>query len=396
MNIQIVQRTLPLWPCFLGALSFSAWGVGNDNNVSPRAGEGMLNVQLTDSPACGYNSVNVTVDRVQISPAGTGWTTIPVDSSVGRIDLLSLTNGMVVTLGQAPLPAGTYQQVRLVLKKNESTEPWANSVVLTGAATETPLKSPSGQQNVYKIIGPFTVQEGRLTDLVLDFHSCKSIVMAGKSGQYLLKPVVTAIAKDASGSISGKTLANSRVFAQQQSTSGPVIVKGTVADSNGAFTLAYMESGSTVDVVVVPPPTDSRAAAIVQNVPVATGAVTNIGDINQAPSTIHMVSGTVTIKASGSSVAANLEAEQTITSTKRTYVITSTITDTGPYSISLAASGPWVGTYSTALPILLTKDTVTSDAGIYSITATDGLGYSSTKQANVSKGQTSLDFNLGR
>jgi hypothetical protein len=77
-------------------------------------------------------------------------------------------------------------------------------------------------------------------------------------------------------------------------------------------------------------------------------------------------------------------------------VITSTITDTGPYSISLAASGPWVGTYSTALPILLTKDTLTSDAGIYSITATDGLGYSSTKQANVSKGQTSLDFNLGR
>lgn len=394
MNIQIIQRALPLWPCFLGALSFSAWG--DDNSVTSRAGAGMLNVQLTDSPACGYNRVNVTVDQVQISPDGTGWTTIPVDSSVGRIDLLSLTNGTVVTLGQAPLPAGTYQQVRLVLKKNESAEPWANSVVLTETATETPLKSPSSQQNVYKIIGPFTVQEGKLADLVLDFHSCKSIVVAGKSGQYLLKPVVTAISRDASGSISGKTLANSQVFAQQQSTSGPVVVKGTVADSTGAFTLAFMESGSTVDVVVVPPPTDGRAAAIVQNVPVATGATTNIGDISPTTSTIHMVSGTVTIKASGSSVAASLEAEQTVTRTNRTYVITSTITDTGPYSISLAASGPWLGTYSTALPISLIKNTATSDTGIYRITATDGLGYSSTRQTNVSGGAASLDFNLGR
>ena len=176
-------------------------------------------------------------------------------------------------------------------------------------------------------------------------------MVAGKSGQYLLKPVVTAIARDVSGSISGKTLTNSRVSAQQQSTSGPVVVKGTVADSTGAFTLAFMESGSTVDVVVVPPPTDGRAAVIVQNVQSLQAPRTNIGDINQAASTIQMVSGTVTIKATGSSVAANLEVEQTVTSTNRTYVITSTITDTGPYSISLAASGPWLGTYSTALPI---------------------------------------------
>ena len=111
MNIRIIQRALSLWPCVLGALSFSAWGGGGDNSVTVRAGAGMLNVQLTDSSACGYNKVNVTVDHVQISPDGTRWTTIPVDSSVGHIDLLSLSNGIVIarpgSFARWNVPAGT-------------------------------------------------------------------------------------------------------------------------------------------------------------------------------------------------------------------------------------------------------------------------------------------------
>ncbi|WP_153108746.1 DUF4382 domain-containing protein [Propionivibrio limicola] len=395
MNTKSIEKNFLLCAALSGALFlWSCGGSGGGGSSGSSTPTGTVNVQLTDSPACGFNSVNITVDHVEISADGNSWTTIPVDSAVGRIDLLSLTNGVLVTLGQTPLPAGTYQQVRLVLKENGSAAPWANSVVITGATSETALKTPSAQQSGYKIIGPFTVQEGKLTDLVLDFDACKSVVVAGKSGQYLLKPVVTAIAKDASGSISGTTVANSQVLAEQQSTSGPVVVKGTVADSTGAFTLAFMESGSNVDVVVVPPPTAMRATAIVQNVPVATGAATSIGNINPATSTINTVSGTVTEKSTGSAIAANLVAEQTITGTNRTYVVTSTVTDTGPYSIPLAASGPWVGTFG-SLPILLIQDIAVADVGVYSITATDALGYSSTQQTNVSTGPASVNFNLG-
>ena len=35
-----------------------------------------------------------------------------------RIDLLDLTNGVLAELGQTPLPAGQYTQVRLVLRPN--------------------------------------------------------------------------------------------------------------------------------------------------------------------------------------------------------------------------------------------------------------------------------------
>src|SRR3954451_7336499 len=168
MNILIIKRTLPIWACFLGIPCLSAWASGGGDGLTPSAGTGTGTVQLSWSAGCNYKKVNVTVDHVKISRDGTGWTTIPLDSSVGRIDLLSLTNGILVTLGQVPLPVGTYQQVRLVLKENGSAEPWANSVVLTGATGEMPLQTLNVQQSGYKIIGPLAVQNGKLTDLVLD------------------------------------------------------------------------------------------------------------------------------------------------------------------------------------------------------------------------------------
>jgi len=275
-------------------------------------------------------------------------------------------------------------------------------VVLTGDVTETPLKTPSGQQSGYKILGPFTVQAGTLADLVLDFNACKSIVVAGASGKYLLKPVVTAIAEVVSGSISGTTKPSSQVYAEQQSSAGPAIVTGTVADpKTGAFTLSpILESsaGGKVDVVIVPPAPTSGTAGyatyIVRDVTVTAGGTTSIGTLTSlAASAIYTASGTVTV--SGSPGAANLTADQTVSSSGRSYEIASTATTTGPYVFSLAASGPWLGTYNGMLPIAFSQDVATADAGIYSITATDAAGTFSTQPANVSMGPASLpDFAL--
>ncbi len=382
----------------LGLAGCGGGGGGSSTAVSPT---GTANVLLTDSPACGYDHVYVTVDHVEISADGTSWTIIPVSSSVAQpIDLLNLTNGALLSLGEAPLAAGTYQQVRLVLKANGSSAPWANAVVLTGSTGETALTTPSGQQSGYKIVGPFTVQAGTLADLVLDFNACKSIVVAGASGQYLLKPVVTAVAQTVSGSISGAARAGSQVFAEQQSGTGPVIVTGTVADpTTGVFTLSPIQessAGGAVDIVIVPPAPASGTAGyvtnIVQNVPVTAGSTTSIGAITPAASTINTASGTVTV--SGSLGAANLVADQAVTSTTRTYEILATATTTGPYSMPLAASGLGLGTYSTTLPIVFTQDTATTDAGIYSIIATDAAGTISPQSANVSGGSVILNFTL--
>jgi hypothetical protein len=93
-------------------------------------------------------------------------------------------------------------------------------------------------------------------------------------------------------------------------------------------------------------------------------------------------------------------ASQTVTSTARTYQIaaTTSASGTGIYSLSLAASGPWLGTYSgiiTTTPIPLTQDMAITDAGVYSIVASDSLTASLPQTADVHAGPvTNLNFVL--
>jgi len=91
---------------------------------------GTLRLALTDAPACGYDAVNVTIQKVRVnqdasaSDTGAGWSEV-VLSPARRIDLLSLTNGVLEDLGQTSLPAGKYTQMRLVLAPNDATSPMA-------------------------------------------------------------------------------------------------------------------------------------------------------------------------------------------------------------------------------------------------------------------------------
>ena len=408
MSIQRICSLLSLSTAILAALLLSACGGGGGGGTAM----GSVNVHLTDAPSCGYDHVYISVDHIEISSNGNSWTTIPVSSSVAQpIDLLNLTNGVLVTLGQETIPAGTYQQVRLVLKANGGSPPFANSLVLTGSTTPIALTTPSAQQSGYKILGPFTIQAGSTSDLVLDFNACKSIVVAGASGKYLLKPVVRAIAQVISGTISGFALAGSQVSAYAEPAG--TFITGTFVPTSGQFNLGpILESnatpGSSVDVVIVPPATSGQGTIVIQDVPVTASTTTwispsdgtsNFNGTSATASTINTASGTVTV--AGLLGAANLAANQTVTSTTRTYEIAATTSAplTG-YSLSLANSGPWLGTYSgiiTTTPIPLTQDTAVTDAGVYSIVASDALSTSSPQSANVSAGAvTGLNFVLSQ
>src|SRR5260370_4465673 len=186
------------WEGLLCALSIPVMlagcggGGGGDGASAPT---GTLHVAMTDAPSCGFDHVYVTVDKVRVNASSTagdsdgGWTDIALPAPQ-KVDLLSLTNGVLTDLGRAPLAAGRYQQLRLVLVQNQGSTP-ANSVVVSGTTTEQPLTTPSATQSGYKIIRPFTVQPNTLVDLVLDFNACKSIVEKG-NGSYSLQTVVTA------------------------------------------------------------------------------------------------------------------------------------------------------------------------------------------------------------
>ncbi|HAZ25659.1 MAG TPA: hypothetical protein DCY95_14560, partial [Algoriphagus sp.] len=67
------------------------------------------------------------------------------------------------------------------------------------------LKTPSAQQNGLKIKVNQPIEGGQSYNLVIDFDVAKSIVVAGNSGNIILKPVLRAYLEEAAG-ISGLVL----------------------------------------------------------------------------------------------------------------------------------------------------------------------------------------------
>ncbi|MBR8221352.1 DUF4382 domain-containing protein [Burkholderia ambifaria] len=363
-------------------------GGGDDGGVQT----GTLHVAMTDAPSCGFDHIYVTVSQVRVnantnaSDNDAGWSTITL-ATPRKIDLLSLTNGVLADIGQTALPAGQYQQIRLVLAPNQGNS-LANSVVPTGG-TEQALATPSATQSGYKIIQPFTVQANTLVDLVLDFNACKSIVQRG-NGTYALKPVVTAIPTVVSGAISGYVApaeAGATVYAEQ----GGKVVRGTVADSTGKFVLSPLIQSSTqgnYDVVIVQ---NNFASGIVRTVPVVVNTTTAVSASN-APitlpaSTMSSVSGTVTASAD-----ALVRALQTVDA--RAYEITSINAnmDTGAYALNVPTAAPIVGTYSGSLPVALAASPAA--AAQYTIEADAASGATQSTNVNATTSQSNVNFSF--
>lgn len=214
---------------------------------------GAMSVHLVDGPISGYQEVNVHIQSVEISGNG-GW--ISLGTPDKTYNLLSLTGGVSETLAAgATLPAGRYQQMRLILGSG-------NTVKLADGTVQ-PLTVPSGLQTGVKLIVSFDVAAGTTKDVWIDFDAAHSIqvVQAGASSQYILRPTVWAYDKVVTGSISGKLtdaatsmgLAGAVVYAETLDSTGHAsIARTTVTDATGAYTLDLLPVGATYYVVSQP------------------------------------------------------------------------------------------------------------------------------------------------
>lgn len=253
---------------------------GGDGGGGGIGGTGAMRIGLTDAPACGYDEVNITIEKVRVHQSANagdndaGWSELVLNPA-RRVDLLTLQNGVVESLGELPLTAGSYTQMRLVLAANSNAAPLANSVVPTGE-DETALDTPSGQQSGVKIqLHNTTVNEGQVLDVVLDFDACRSVVKAGNSGKYNLKPVVqaTTLLTTAGQGVVGYVdpliaLPGTEVSVQQAG----LPVKTTSPDLTGRFVLYPVPAGQ-YDLVVTAP---GRVTAVMTDVPVDTVAYTEV------------------------------------------------------------------------------------------------------------------------
>ena len=369
------RAALALVAVGLGTAVIVAGCGGGSGSGSASGGNGTLQMSLTDAPACGYDSVNVTVQKVRVNQSSTaadtdgGWSEI-VLSPPKRVDLLTLSNGVLADLGQTPLPAGKYTQMRLVLAANDSTAPFANSVVPTGAQ-EVALTTPSGQQSGVKMNVDIDVAADQLADFVIDFNACKSIVRAGASGKYLLKPVVSVTPHFISGMqgfVDASLVDASTAVSLQQAG---VVVKSSTPDSSGKFTLAPVAPG-TYDLVMT---STGHATAVVTDVVIATDTVTALNGaasaLNPPASPSGTAAGSVAVTGA-TSIDATAKATQLV-STGHTVEVAGGPVDavSGAYSYALATAAPVVAPY-VAAPGTLSFTASAPAAGQYGFSASSG------------------------
>ncbi|WP_258105476.1 DUF4382 domain-containing protein [Marinoscillum sp. MHG1-6] len=227
-------------------------------------GSAKIQVSLVDAPA-DYDSVFVDIQDVQVNASGDpgGWISLE-SATMGVYDLLQLTNGEEAFLGEVELPEGKLAQVRLIL----GTE---NSLVMDGETYA--LTTPSGQESGLKLNVHADILAGITYKLVIDFDAAKSVVSAGSSGKYNLKPVIRAVFEATTGAIEG-VISPVDSAAVIYAIQGTDTATSTYPDEDGMFLLRALPEG-TYDVVAEP--ADSTLnTAIESGVGVVIGEVTSV------------------------------------------------------------------------------------------------------------------------
>lgn len=202
-----------------------------DSEPSNQEGRAQVRLSLTDAPGL-YQAVYIDLQNIELKVDSSSW--ISLNTQAGIYNLLDFQNGLDTLIGQASVPAGKLNQIRLILGPN-------NSIVT--ATDSVSLKVPSGSQSGLKLLVNYTLQADLVYEFSLDFDAHRSIVLKG-NGDYSLKPVIRVFTSSSTGSISG--------FIQPDSIMTGLLAHNTIGDSaatiadttTGYFLLAGLNPGT--------------------------------------------------------------------------------------------------------------------------------------------------------
>ena len=230
---------------------------------------GYLALGLIDAPGGSYQAVYVSIKEVQVCIApeecdGFGdcaenceWETIAEINQT--YNLLELVNGVTESLGLTELETGQYNQMRLMLSDtNDGSTNILGEVetypqyLIDDAGVVHEMKVPSGYQSGIKLVHPFQIVAGLTTELILDFDVSRSVVKAGNSGKYNLKPTIKVIGTHSRAIVTGTVttqneslvpLKGATVTAWQEIAEGEWSAAMTTAtDADGGYML-YLDPG---------------------------------------------------------------------------------------------------------------------------------------------------------
>lgn len=253
---------------FLAAIAVTLFYSCSEND-DQNANTARLVVHMTDAPG-DYDEVWVDVVDVRIKADASddeqGWISLP-NINAGVYDLLSLTGGVTQLLADANVAAGPLGQIRLVLGNN-------NTVVINGESQ--PLSTPSAQQSGLKLQVNQNLEAGKRYEFLLDFDVDKSIVSAGSSGGFILKPVIRLAAMEGTGMITGNVQPSlSQAVVRARNAAHDI---SAYTDSQGEFVLHGVPAG-TYQVTVTSAASTGLPVYTRNNVVVTSGATIDLAEI---------------------------------------------------------------------------------------------------------------------
>ncbi len=191
----------------ISALLITSCQKDSDLNESNK---GTLHLSITDAPIDAYDitGVFITFTGIEYNQDET-WMVLEEFDGPVTLNLLELTDGISAQMGSFELPSGNITQLRFMLEAPEMGQgSHANPgcYLEFGDGTTQPLFVPSGAQTGYKAVGDFIVPTEGDIYVTADFDVRKSVVVAGTSGIFILKPTIRLVVEDRSGEIDGTLL----------------------------------------------------------------------------------------------------------------------------------------------------------------------------------------------
>lgn len=224
-------------PCLVLALFIVILSSCDKNHEEQIAEYSTLKISLTDSPG-DFEAVYVDIQGVKvysITEQDSGWISLP-DIHTGMYDLLKLSNGIDTLLGENDIPSGYVSQIRLTLGPDN---------YLLTKDDSIHMDTPSAQQSGLKLHMDLILEPNLTYNIKLDFEAAKSIIKAGNSGKYILKPVLRTIIEQTTGSIKGLLKPDSVSYAVYAIADGDSLT--TYTNASGA----YIISGLKPDIYAV-------------------------------------------------------------------------------------------------------------------------------------------------
>ena len=190
-RIRLLYLVLALCALFV----LPSWGGDGEGGT---AQTGTLWVGLTDASTDDYKAFYVTISEVHVHGTADAWKIVASPNKT--YNLLDLANGVQEELGIAGLDVGDYTQMRLIIgdtpdggvNKLSQQHPYANYVIDMDN-NEHELKIPSGFQAGVEIVQGFRINANQTTELIFDFSASESVVVAGNSGKWVLKPKIKVL-----------------------------------------------------------------------------------------------------------------------------------------------------------------------------------------------------------